>query len=145
MDEVECRLQIDGDDGVPLLLGHAEHQSVLGDTGVVHQNINASKLLLYGLYHLLGLREVGSIRGVALGLDAQSSDFLLRVEVDLEVGECDVTALRGILQCDSLSDTGAVFPSNNPIILLNFIIRYYVISTFFYFGIMLFRYFILFL
>ena len=40
MDEIEGRLQVDGNHSVPLLLSHAEHQTVLRDTCVVHQNID---------------------------------------------------------------------------------------------------------
>ena len=40
MYEVEGRLQVDSDNGIPLLLGHAKHQTVLGDTSIVDQDIN---------------------------------------------------------------------------------------------------------
>ena len=105
MDEVKGRLQIDGNHGIPLLLGHAQHQSVLGDAGVVHQNINGAKLFLDGLHHFLGLREVGSVGGIALSLDALGSNLFLGLFVNFEVGERNVGSLLGKFQRDSFSDT----------------------------------------
>ena len=108
MDKVERALEVNGDDGVPLLLGHAQHESVLSDTGVVDQDIDFAKLLLDLLDHFFGLRKVGSVAGISLGLHAQGSDFLLgllAVLVDDEVGECDISAFAGILQGNSLANS----------------------------------------
>ena len=105
VDEVEGRLQVDGDDGIPLLFAHAQHQSVLGDAGVVDEDVDASEVFFHLLDHLFRLGEVGSIAGVALGLDAKRFYLSLCLFVDGEVGECDVSPFLGESQRDSFSDT----------------------------------------
>ena len=105
MDKVESRLQVDGNDCVPLLFGHAEHQSVLGDAGIVDQNVNTSELLLHGLDHVFGLCKICSIRSIAFGLHSFGGNFLLCFFVYCEVGECNVGTFLSKSQRDSLSDT----------------------------------------
>ena len=107
MDIVECRLEVDGDHGVPLLLGHAEHQAVLGDSGVVDQNVDVAEVVLDFLDYLLGGREVGGVRRVTLAFHALGRDFLfgfLAVLVDDEVGESDVATFGSEFQSDFLAD-----------------------------------------
>ena len=105
MDEVKGRLQVDGNHGIPLLLRHAQHQAVLGDAGIVDEDVDAAKLFLHLLHHFLRLSEVSGIRGIALGLHALGGNLLLGFFIDFEVGECHVGSFLGKLQCDSFSDT----------------------------------------
>ena len=108
MDEVERRLEIHRQHGVPLGLGHAHHQTVLRDSGVVHQDVNAAELLDDLLDDLVGLFEIGGIRGVTLGLDAECGNLGLgglSVLIDGQIGEGDVGTLLGELQRDGLADT----------------------------------------
>ena len=105
MDEVKGRLQVHGNHGVPLLLSHAQHQAVLRNTCVVDQNIDGPKLFLHGLDDFLGLRKVGSIRGIALGLDTLGCNLPLRLRIDLQVSKCNVCTFFGKLQGNGLSNT----------------------------------------
>ena len=105
VDEVESRFQVHCNHCIPLLFGHTEHQSVLGDAGIVHQNVNRAKLLLHGFHHLLSLCKVGSVAGVALSLHALGCNLLFGFLVNCQVGESHVGSLLGKLQCDSFSDT----------------------------------------
>jgi len=104
MDEVEGRLQVDGNHGVPLLLAHAEHQAVLGDAGVVDQNVDGAELLLHLRHHLLRLLEVSSVRGIALGLHAQGGNLVLGLSIHFQIGERDVSAFSGELQGNGLAN-----------------------------------------
>ena len=107
MDKVEGRLEVDADDSVPLCFGHAHHQSVLRDTGIVDQDVNAAEVSVYLLYHFFGLRKVSSVAGVGDTLYALSFDFSLcgfTIFVDNEVGECDVGTFFSELQGDSLAN-----------------------------------------
>ena len=61
MDKVEGRLEVDSNHGVPLLLSHAEHEAVLGDAGVVYQDVDRTEVLLYFVYHLGSLFKVGCV------------------------------------------------------------------------------------
>ena len=61
MDEVESRLQVHCNHSIPLLLSHAQHQTILGDTGIVDEDIDRTKILLHSLHHFLCLSEVGSV------------------------------------------------------------------------------------
>ena len=105
MDEVESRLQVHCNHRIPLLLSHTQHQAILRDTGIVHQNIDTAKLFLHSLHHLFGLSEVCSIGSVALGLHALGSNFLLSLFVHFKVCKRNVCTFLSELQCDSLSDT----------------------------------------
>ena len=105
MDKVECRLQINGNHGIPLLLSHAQHESVFGDSGIVNQDVNASKLIFYGLHHFLCLCKVGGVRGIALGFHAFGGNFLFCLFIHFEVGESNVSTFLCKSQRDSFSDT----------------------------------------
>ena len=108
MDKVECRLQVDSDNGIPLSLGHAHHQSVFGDTGIVDQHVNRAEIRLYLIDNLFCLGKVSGIAGISLGLHAESLDFCfcsLSVLIDNEVGKGNVCALLGKFQRDSFTDT----------------------------------------
>ena len=105
MDEVERRLQVDSNHGIPLLLGHTHHQSILGDTSIVDENVNTSKLLVHFVDHFFGLCEVGSIAGIALRLYAQSSYFHLCFFVLFKVCKRNISAFCGKFQCDTFPDS----------------------------------------
>ena len=104
VDEIECRLQVNCDNGVPLLLTHSQHQAVLSDTSIVDKNVDGAKLLLHLLHDFLGLSKVGSVAGVALCLHAQGLNLGLSLLVDSEVGECDVGAFCGETKCNGLAN-----------------------------------------
>ena len=111
MDEVERALQVHVDNGIPLCFSHAQHETVLGDTGVVHQYVDASEVLAYLLHHVLCLGEVGCVACIGaaghshslylLACSFQSGSHLI---IEHQVGECDVGTLRSELQSDGLSD-----------------------------------------
>ena len=107
MDEVERRLEVHRQHGVPLCLGHAHHQAVLGDSGVVHEDVDTAEILHDPVDDRVRLFEVGCVRGIALGLHAQRGDLGfggLAVLVDRKVGERHVGALFGEFECDGLAD-----------------------------------------
>ena len=113
MDEVERRLEVYGQHGVPLRLGHAHHQAVLGDAGVVHQDVYAAEVLHDPVDDLMRLFEIRRIRGIAFGLDAQRCDLGLgglAVLVDRQVGERHIGALP---MPRAAPVTTATFPSSN--------------------------------
>jgi len=90
-----CTPTTDSDNCVPLLLGHAEHEAVFGDAGVVDQNVDVAEILLYLLHHFLGGCEISRVRSVSLAFHAISGDLLfclLAVLIDHEVGKCYVAA-----------------------------------------------------
>ena len=91
-----------------LLFGHAHHQAVFGDAGVVYQNVDTTEVVLYLFHHFLGLLEVGGVRGVTFSFYAESFDFgfgFFTVFVDNEVGECYVGAFGGEFQGKGFADT----------------------------------------
>ena len=106
VDIVERRFEVNGNHSIPLLLGHAEHETIFCDTCVVDQDVDVTEVILDLLHNLLGSVEVCRIGSVTLALHAICSDFLLgflAVLVDDEVGECDVTTLRSEFEGDFLS------------------------------------------
>ena len=46
-------LEVDGDDGVPLLLGHVDQHPVAQDAGVVDQHVEVAERLDGGVDHAL--------------------------------------------------------------------------------------------
>ena len=107
VDEVERRLEVDRQHGIPLGLGHAHHQAVLGDSGVVHKDVDTAEILDDLVDDRVRLFEVGCVRGIALGLHAQRGDLgfgSFAVLVDRKVGERHVGALLGEFECDGLAD-----------------------------------------
>ena len=117
MDEVERRLEVHGQHGVPLGFAHAHHQAVLGDAGVVHENIDAAEILDDLFDDLVRLFEIRRVRRIALGLDAQRRDLGFggfAVVVDHEVGERHVGALLGEFECDGLADTAGRARDDSP-------------------------------
>lgn len=112
MDEVEGRLQVDVEDGIPLCLRHAEHQAVLGDSGIVDEDVDAAEVGVDLLHDGLGLGKVGGIARIGAAGDAQGLDLLAcglkagsHVVVEDKVGECDVSALAGELHRHGLANT----------------------------------------
>ena len=108
MDEVEGALEVHGDDGVPLSLGHAEHEAVFGDTGIVDQDVDAAEVFDNLGDDGLGLGEVGGIGGIAFAFHAADCYLflgLLAVFVDDQVSESYVGAFGGEFQCECFADT----------------------------------------
>ena len=107
VDEVEGRLEVDADHGVPLGLAHAKHQAVFRDACVVDEDVHAAEVFHYFLDRLVGLVEVGGVRGVAFHAYAKGTDLFFcgsTVFVDDEVGECDVCSFRSETQGDGFTN-----------------------------------------
>ena len=81
--------------------------AVLGDAGVVDENVDATEVLDNLCHNFLGLVEVGGVGGIALALHAEGGDFGLgglAVFVYYEVGECDIGTLLREAQSDGATD-----------------------------------------
>ena len=74
VDVVERRLEVDGEHSVPLLFGHAEHETVLGDACVVHQDVDPAEIGMYLVYDGFGAGEVGGVGFVGLYLYPEGLD-----------------------------------------------------------------------
>ena len=75
VDEVEGALEVHGDDRVPLRLAHPQDEAVLGDAGVVDQDVDVSEFLEDFLDDGVRLVEVGRVGGVALDFMSIGGDF----------------------------------------------------------------------
>ena len=107
VDEVEGRFEVHGDNRVPLGLAHPHHEAVLGDAGVVDEDVDAAEVLEDLLDDGVRLVEVGRVGGVTLDLMPESGDLgdgLLGRFVDDKIGEGDVRAFFCEFECDGLSD-----------------------------------------
>ena len=105
--EVEHRLEVHVDDGIPLFLGHALQRGVLGDTRVVDEDIDAAEVLDDFVDDLMRLLKVGGVGGISLDLDAKSLQFFFRFHDDIvqgDIGEGDVAAFLGKTQGDGLAN-----------------------------------------
>ena len=108
VDKVESRLQVYANHSVPLLFGHAEHQTVLRNAGIVYQHVDRTEVFMHLLHHLGSLSKVSSIRSVSKTLHALSFDFLtssFAVFVNYQISESNVSAFFCEFQRDSLADT----------------------------------------
>ena len=95
MNEVESGFEIDTDHGVPLLLGHPEHETILGNASVVDEDVNPSEICDDLLDDSVGLLEVCRVGSITLHLVAECLKFLYRFFscfIDHEVGECYICA-----------------------------------------------------
>ena len=93
MDEVESRLKVDCNDCIPLTFGHLKHKTILGNTCVVHQNIDLAEISHDLVYNSVSLLEIGSVGSISLYLMAKSLDLgysLLSIFVDYEVSDCSL-------------------------------------------------------
>ena len=107
VDKVECRLEVDGDHGIPLLLGHTHHQTVLGDTGVVDEDIDTAEIFHHLLHYLVSLLKICCVGSVALAFHTESGNLflgLLSILVDYEICECDICAFSGKLEGNGFTD-----------------------------------------
>ena len=104
MDEVEGRFEVHADDGIPLLFGHAKHEAVLGDAGIVDEDVDGAEVFLHLLHQGFRFREVGGVRSVALTFNTEGFDLSLCLFVDSEIGECDVSAFGGVTEGDGLAN-----------------------------------------
>ena len=107
MDEVEGRLEVHGDDSVPLCFSHAHHESVFGDACVVDEDVDASEVSVHFAHHFSSFFKVGCVGGVGLSFHALRFDFFFcgfAVFVDDEVSESDVCAFFSEFQGNSLTD-----------------------------------------
>ena len=94
MDEIECGLEVHVDDGIPLRLTHPEHQAVLGDTGIVHENIYMAELCHNLVHNFLSLSEISSIGSITFHLMSKRLKFLDRLFssfIDYEVSKSDIS------------------------------------------------------
>ena len=110
MDEVEGALEVDVDDEVPLLFGHAHHQPVTGDTSVVDEDVDTAEVCDDFFDELVSIFEVSCIRGISLSLDTEPFELLdegFYSLVDLEVSDHYGSTFLCILECNSTADTTA--------------------------------------
>jgi hypothetical protein len=108
MDEVESGFEVHGDDGIPLAFRHFQHQAVLGDTGVVDEDVDVTEVFLDLLDDRVGLLEVGGVGSIGLDLAAESLQFgdrLLGILVDDQVREGDVSTFGREFQRHCFSDS----------------------------------------
>ena len=114
MGEIERRLEVDMQDLVPLLLGHAQQEGVARDTRVVHHDVYAStKVREHLLHHRVRSLKVRRVAEVGFGLHAQRQRFgnhlLGRLGGD-DIGNRDIAALlskeQGNLPPDTACSTG---------------------------------------
>ena len=108
VDKVEGRLQVHSDYCIPLRLAHAHHQTIFGDTGIVHQNINRAEIILNLIDHFLRILKIRSVRSVTFHLYTQCSDFffcILAVFINYQVCKSDICSFRSKLQCNRLTNT----------------------------------------
>jgi hypothetical protein len=107
---VEVPLEVGVQDGVPLLLRHLPDDTVPGDPGIAHQDVQAAELVHDLVDHRLRLLEVGHVR-----LDGQRpAAHLLDLTLDLvggvhpsAVGQRHVTAESAELQRHGGADPAA--------------------------------------
>ena len=108
MDIVECGLKIDRNHGIPLLLGHAEHQTVFGDTCVIHENIYTAEICLYLLHGLFRSGEISCIGCISLAFYTVSRDLFFcffTILIDNKIRECDVTPFGCVFQGNLFADS----------------------------------------
>jgi hypothetical protein len=67
--------EVNGDDGVPLLLGHVHEHPVAKDPGVVDEDVEAAELVERLLDHPLGAGEVGDVLRICSGFSAGGFDL----------------------------------------------------------------------
>jgi hypothetical protein len=68
-------LQVHGDHGVPLLLGHVDEHTVAQDAGVVHEDVEVAERLDGGVDQALAAFPVGHVVAVGDGLAAHALDL----------------------------------------------------------------------
>ena len=70
---VENGFVVDPGDHVELLLAHLGEKAILGDAGVVDQDVDGTEAVLDGLSHGLAGGKIGDVAEEALGLHAQGA------------------------------------------------------------------------
>lgn len=110
MYEIECGLQVYVQNSIPLLLSHAQHQSVFRDSCIVDQYIYTSKIFFYLIYHLLSLRKVGCIACISTACNTKTFYFFtsslkscLHFIVKHQIGKGDVSTFARKFQSNGLS------------------------------------------
>ena len=91
MGKVECRLEVDRYNGIPLQFRHPHHQAVTGNPGIVYQYVYPSEILMDTFYRIMGLLIVGSIRGIAAAFHPESPDLgdgIAEVIIFLKIRKC---------------------------------------------------------
>ena len=108
MQEIEGALHVHGNHGVPLAFAHAHHQAVLGDTGIIDQNVDTAEIGHHLRHHLLRLSKVRRVGGIALHGHAESFQLrngLLCSLVDFQVCKSNGGTLGCIFQGNGLADS----------------------------------------
>ena len=108
VDEVESRLEVHVQDGVPLAFAHTHHQAVFRDAGIVYQDVDTAEILHDFSDDVVCFLEIRSIRGITLGFHAQRFQFSLgsqTVFVDFQIGKSDVSPFGRQFQSHSLANT----------------------------------------
>jgi hypothetical protein len=86
----EVALEVDGNHGVPLVLGHVHDHPVAEDSGVVDEDVEPAELLDRLPHEPFRAREVGDALAVRRRLAARGADLL-----DDLLGRAEIGALAG--------------------------------------------------
>ena len=89
--------EVDIDDLIPLLLRHLDHRDSLDDTGIIYQDIDTAKLLLYILHECIYLLLVRNVTYDTVCIDTE-----LLILCDTSVNELLIDIIENDLLCASL-------------------------------------------
>ena len=105
----ERALQVDVENSVPVLVGHAHEKTVLRDAGVVDHDVDLAEVRDNGLHARIDLGRNRDIDAVALRLDAKrlKRGDRLGAPLFLEVADCDVCTTFGELLCDGRANSAS--------------------------------------
>ena len=107
--EEEGALEIDVQHGVPVRFAHAHEQAVLGDAGVVDQDVHFAGRrddLVRRRLHARGLRDVGA-KAPRLATECLGLLHGFRAEFGLQIDAGDIRAGGSQFQGNGLADTAA--------------------------------------
>ena len=103
LDEIECSLEIDCDDGIEVLFAHLEQESVSRDACVVNENVDAAEVLIDLSDSLADLVKISYIALVCLCVYAECLYFVNCSLALIEfacIDYCDVVSALGELLGD---------------------------------------------
>ena len=103
----EYRSEVGVHHAVELFLGHALDGGVVGDAGVVDEDVDLAKIGQHLLDEVLCLLVVGHVAGIAFRRDAEGEEFLFdgnHFLVMCAAAEGHVAAFLGKAKCDGVAD-----------------------------------------
>ena len=92
---------------VPLGFGHAFDGGVVGDAGVVDEDVQVAEVFQHLGHKLLAVVQMGDVDGISFGLDAEVGQFFFdgnHVFVAAAPAKSDVTALLGETEGNGATD-----------------------------------------